>query len=56
MTRRHVLFPCEGSLLAGTIDEAPGSTGLLIVSGGNELRSGALQPELRDMIKGKAKP
>jgi hypothetical protein len=22
----------------------------------NELRSGALQPELRDMIKGKAKP
>jgi exosortase A-associated hydrolase 1 len=41
MTRRHVLFPCEGSLLAGTMDEAPGSTGLLIVSGGNELRSGA---------------
>lgn len=39
--RRHVLFPCEGSLLAGTIDEAPGKTGLLIVSGGNEVRSGA---------------
>lgn len=39
--RRHVLFPCDGSLLAGTIDEAPGKTGLLIVSGGNEVRSGA---------------
>ena len=39
--RRHVLFPCEGSLLAGTIDEAPGRAGLLIVSGGNEVRSGA---------------
>ena len=41
MTRRHTLFPCEGNWLAGTIDEAPGSTGLLIVSGGNELRAGA---------------
>lgn len=44
-SRRHVLFPCEGSWLAGTIDEpAAGSkagTGLLIVTGGNELRSGA---------------
>lgn len=39
--RRHILFPCEGSLLAGTIDEAAGTTGLLIVSGGNEIRSGA---------------
>lgn len=41
MTRRHVTFPCEGAILAGTIDEAQGTTGLLIVSGGNELRSGA---------------
>ncbi len=41
MTRRHITFESEGSALVGTIDEAAGSTGLLIVSGGNELRSGA---------------
>ncbi len=41
MTRRHVTFDCEGSLCIGTLDEASGETGLLIVSGGNELRSGA---------------
>jgi len=41
MSRRHVLFECEGSQLAGTIDEAAGSSGLLLVTGGNELRSGA---------------
>lgn len=40
MTRRHLTFACEGSQLVGTLDEAPGTTGLLIVSGGNELRSG----------------
>jgi exosortase A-associated hydrolase 1 len=28
-------------MLAGTLDSAPGTTGLLIVSGGNEIRSGA---------------
>ncbi|MFC3174659.1 hydrolase 1, exosortase A system-associated [Novosphingobium bradum] len=39
--RRHCLFACEGAELVGTLDEAPGTTGLLIVSGGNELRSGA---------------
>ncbi len=41
MTRRHVAFDCEGSLCVGTLDDASGSTGLVIVSGGNELRSGA---------------
>lgn len=41
MTRRHVTFSCEGAILAGTIDVAQGKSGLLIVSGGNELRSGA---------------
>lgn len=41
MTRRHVSFACEGSLCVGTLDEAQGATGLLIVSGGNELRAGA---------------
>ncbi len=39
--RRILSFPCEGQVLAGTLDEAAGSTGLLIVSGGNEIRIGA---------------
>lgn len=39
---RHQLnFACEGATLAATFDDAPGTTGLLIVSGGNEVRSGA---------------
>lgn len=39
---RHFLtFSCEGSKLAATLDEASGETGLLIVSGGNEIRIGA---------------
>lgn len=41
MTRRHLTFTCEGAALAGTLDLAPGSTGLLIVTGGNEVRAGA---------------
>jgi exosortase A-associated hydrolase 1 len=41
MTRRHILFSCEGDTLAGTLDHAPGTTGLLLVTGGNEIRSGA---------------
>ena len=39
--RRLIEFPCAGETLVGTLDEAPGSTGLLIVSGGNEIRAGA---------------
>ncbi|GGB50097.1 hydrolase 1, exosortase A system-associated [Blastomonas aquatica] len=39
--RRHFTFACAGEILAATLDEADGSTGLLIVSGGNEIRSGA---------------
>ena len=39
--RTLITFSCEGETLAGTLDEAPGTTGLLIVSGGNEIRSGA---------------
>ncbi len=34
-------FPCAGETLIGTLDEAAGTTGLLIVSGGNEIRAGA---------------
>ncbi|HQS95822.1 MAG: hydrolase 1, exosortase A system-associated [Novosphingobium sp. 17-62-19] len=43
MTRRQVTFLCEGARLFGTLDigQASGATGLLIVSGGNELRAGA---------------
>jgi exosortase A-associated hydrolase 1 len=39
--RRLIAFPCEGERLVGTLDEALGTTGLLIVSGGNEIRIGA---------------
>ncbi len=39
--RRLTHFPCAGKTLAATLDEAPGTTGLLIVSGGNEIRIGA---------------
>ena len=39
--RELTAFPCEGDTLIGTLDDAPGTTGLLIVSGGNELRCGA---------------
>ncbi|HKX77183.1 MAG TPA: hydrolase 1, exosortase A system-associated [Novosphingobium sp.] len=41
MTRRHLAFPCEGASLMGTLDDAAGTTGLLIVTGGNEIRAGA---------------
>ena len=39
--RRVMCFPCAGDTLFATLDEAPGKTGLLIVSGGNEIRIGA---------------
>jgi exosortase A-associated hydrolase 1 len=39
--RRILTFPCEGAQLAATLDEAAGTVGLLIVSGGNEIRIGA---------------
>ncbi len=41
MTRLPLDFGCGSLKLAGTLETAPGTTGLLIVSGGNELRSGA---------------
>lgn len=41
MKRLPLTFACEDSTLAGTLDTAPASVGLLIVSGGNEIRSGA---------------
>jgi exosortase A-associated hydrolase 1 len=39
--RRHLTFDCDDSVLTGTIDEGASATGLLIVSGGNEVRMGA---------------
>jgi exosortase A-associated hydrolase 1 len=39
--RSLIAFPCEGERLIGTLDAAPGTTGVLIVSGGNEIRIGA---------------
>ena len=39
--RRLIAFDCAGDTLVGTLDDAAGTTGLLIVSGGNEVRAGA---------------
>ena len=39
--RRVIAFPCEGEALIGSLDGAAGGVGLLIVSGGNEVRVGA---------------
>ena len=47
MTRRHFLVPCGGSELVATLDAAEGTSGLLIVTGGNELRAGAWQGQAR---------
>ncbi|WP_126174972.1 hydrolase 1, exosortase A system-associated [Tsuneonella rigui] len=41
MNRLHLTFECADSTLAGTLDMACGASGLLLVSGGNEIRSGA---------------
>ena len=39
--RKSLQFSCDADTLFGTLDAAPGESGLLIVSGGNEIRSGA---------------
>lgn len=36
-----ITFPCAGETLVGTLDAGTAPTGLLIVSGGNEIRIGA---------------
>jgi exosortase A-associated hydrolase 1 len=41
MSRLHLTFGCGTARLAASLDTAPGTTGLIIVSGGNEVRSGA---------------
>ena len=45
--RRHFTFACEGADLVGTLDGRAGGVGLLIVSGGNEIRSGAFSGQAR---------
>jgi exosortase A-associated hydrolase 1 len=52
MNRKHFTFTCEGAQLAASLDMASGTTGLLIVSGGNELRAGpwGSQAKLADKI------
>ncbi len=47
MTRRHLTFDCAGEALVATLDAADGNSGLLIVSGGNEIRSGAFGGQAR---------
>lgn len=52
MTRLPHTFGCGSLRLAATLDTAQGTTGLLIVSGGNEIRAGAFggQAELAARI------
>ena len=47
MSRLPFTFACGSSQMAGTLDTAPASTGLLIVSGGSEIRSGAFRGQAR---------
>ena len=52
MNRRHLTFDCGSDTLVGSLDAADAATGLLIVTGGNELRSGpyGAHAELADKI------
>lgn len=51
MSRLQFQFGCGSLKLAGSIDTAPGTTGLLIVSGGNEIRSGAFSGQAQIAAK-----
>lgn len=58
MSRLQFQFGCGSLKLGGTLDTAPGITGLLLVSGGNEIRSGAFsgQSQLAAGIAGAGFP
>ncbi|MGB3166924.1 MAG: hydrolase 1, exosortase A system-associated [Alteraurantiacibacter sp.] len=58
MIRRHLTFPCNGETLVGTLDQGEKRIGLLIVTGGNELRAGAFggQAQLAQRISAKGYP
>ena len=47
MSRHHLDFLCGSHRLGATLDTAPGTTGLLIVTGGNEVRAGAFNGQSR---------
>ena len=47
MTRRHLAFACEAETLVGTLDEGASGVGLLIVSGGSEVRAGPFGSQSR---------
>lgn len=47
MKRLPLSFQCDGATMAGTLDTGPLTTGLLYVSGGNEIRSGAFSGQAR---------
>jgi len=47
MSRLPLTFGCGSFRLAATLDTAPGTAGLLIVSGGNEIRAGAFSGQAR---------
>lgn len=40
MKRSHITFDCDDAVLVGSLDSGDAATGLLIVTGGNELRCG----------------
>lgn len=52
MKRRHFTFDCGAEALVGSLDMGSAKTGLLIVSGGNEMRSGPFgsHAELADKV------
>ena len=52
MKRRHITFDCGGAVLVGSLDSGDATTGLLIVTGGTELRCGPYgsHAELADKI------
>ncbi|MCP9223064.1 hydrolase 1, exosortase A system-associated [Erythrobacter sp. LQ02-29] len=58
MSRLHFTFPCAGETLAGTLDSGREASGLLIVTGGNEVRSGAFsgQAHLAERIAAQGFP
>lgn len=41
MMRELLFFDCEGETLAGTLDRASGTTGVIVVTGGSQTRIGA---------------
>jgi exosortase A-associated hydrolase 1 len=47
VNRLPLSFECQGRRCGATLDNAPGKTGLLMVSGGNEIRAGAFNGQAR---------